>query len=327
MTKDDLPQGFVSRMERQLGSDAAAFFSSYERPYRRCLRVNTAKISVEAFRALSPFALTPIPWEESGFYVDASDAPGRHPYHDAGLYYMQEASAMAVAAVGCADMKDSEKVLDLCAAPGGKSTQIASKMKGKGLLVSNEIDPARARILSQNIERMGIGNDVVTSMAAPALAEHFPGMFDRIFLDAPCSGEGMFRKEEAAITQWSEEKISGCADIQRGLLPAAASMLSWNGTLIYSTCTFAPEEDEEQIALFLTENPEFHLIPWNPVFDTWGFSHGDGRLAGDLVCGVPIPESIKESLSSCIRLYPHRLEGEGHFIAMMRRREAEDGTT
>lgn len=316
MTRDDLPAGFVSRMENQLQEEADAFFSSYERPYRRCLRVNTLKLSVEAFQDLSPFSLTPVPWEERGFYVADTDTPGRHPYHDAGLYYMQEASAMAVASLGMAEAGENERILDLCAAPGGKSTAIAAKMRG-GLLVSNEIDPVRVKALSQNIERMGITNCLVTNEDSDHLAEHFPGFFDRIFLDAPCSGEGMFRKEEAAITQWSQEKVDNCAETQRMLLENASKMLAFNGHLVYSTCTFSPEEDEQSIAWFLATHPDFHLLSWKEAYDAFGFSHADPHLVPEEVAGVTIPESVRKEIGNAIRLYPHRVEGEGHFIALM----------
>lgn len=193
------------------------------------------------------FSLERVPWAEHGYYYTAQDTPGKHPYHEAGVYYIQEPSAMAPAAYLTRQMADGagERILDLCAAPGGKSTQIAAAMAGRGILISNEIHPARAKILSENIERMGIANAVVTNETPQRLAEHFSEYFTRIMVDAPCSGEGMFRKNEEACEQWSTQNVELCADRQDEILDCAASMLAGGGRLVYSTCTFAPAEDEE----------------------------------------------------------------------------------
>ena len=191
---DGLPQEFKERMERLLGAEYEAFLESQEREAAQALRVNTLKITWEELERLAPFSLRPVPWAKDGFYYGKEDRPGKHPYHEAGLYYIQEPSAMAVGTLAAA--RPGERILDLCAAPGGKTTHLAASMEGEGLLVSNEIHPARAKILSSNVERMGIRNCVVTNERPQCLAQRFPGFFDRIVVDAPCSGEGMFRKEE-----------------------------------------------------------------------------------------------------------------------------------
>jgi NOL1/NOP2/sun family putative RNA methylase len=244
------------------------------------LRVNTLKITKDEFEKISPFSLRPVPWEENGFYV-TEEKIGRHPYHFAGLYYSQEPSAMSVAPL--LDVRAGERVLDLCAAPGGKSTQIAQALGGKGLLVANEINGNRASVLSQNVERLGVKNGVVLNASPAALAARFEGYFDKILVDAPCSGEGMFKKnEKEAVENWSEENVALCAARQAEILRSAAAMLCAGGRLVYSTCTFAPEEDEGQIASFLATMPEFELVEEK-------------------------------------KLYPHEVEGEGHFYAVLQK--------
>jgi 16S rRNA C967 or C1407 C5-methylase (RsmB/RsmF family)/NOL1/NOP2/fmu family ribosome biogenesis protein len=278
----ELPAAFLARMREQLHTEAAydAFLRTYEREAFRGLRVNTLKITKDEFEKISPFSLRPVPWEENGFYV-TEEKIGRHPYHFAGLYYSQEPSAMSVAPL--LDVRAGERVLDLCAAPGGKSTQLAQALGGKGLLVSNEINGGRASVLSQNIERLGVKNGVVLNAAPSFLSARFEGYFDKILVDAPCSGEGMFKKnEKEAVENWSEENVALCAVRQTEILRSAAAMLAAGGRLVYSTCTFSPEEDEGQIASFLGTMPEFELV--------------------------------KEE-----KLYPHEVEGEGHFYAVLQK--------
>ncbi len=202
-----LPQEFKNRMKKLLGDEYAAFEASYANEIHKALRINALKAEGDIL-AHMPFSLTPVPWAENGYYYAACDAPGKHPYHDAGLYYIQEPSAMAPAEY--LDAAPGDKILDLCAAPGGKSTQIAAKMKGTGILIANEIHPARAKILSENIERMGVCNAIVTNETPQRLAEFFRGYFDKILVDAPCSGEGMFRKDPAATQYWSPDPEKGC---------------------------------------------------------------------------------------------------------------------
>lgn len=294
-----LPEQFLTRMEELLGGEYDVFLESYERERYQALRINPAKTERERFLGQAPFTLTPVAWEKNGFYYESTDAPGRHPYHEAGVYYIQEPSAMAPAALLMEEAAEDgmeHRVLDLCAAPGGKSTQIASYMKGKGILICNEIHPARAKILSENVERMGIRNAIVTNETPQKLAEHFPVYFDRILVDAPCSGEGMFRKNEEAREEWSPENVALCAKRQDEILDCAAEMLMPGGTMVYSTCTFAPDENEGSMERFLERHPEFSLQKLSPA---------NGMTAG--------------MLEGTIRLYPHHLNGEGHFLAMLRK--------
>ncbi len=291
-----LPELFLKRMEMQLGPEYPEYLASLERPRAVALRFNPQKGKAPEL----PFATSPVPWEPLGCYYEPTARPGLHPYHDAGVYYLQEASAMAPAVL--LNPRPGERILDLCAAPGGKTTQIAGKMGGQGLLVCNEIHPKRAKILSQNVERMAISNALVLNEAPATLAQRFPGFFDRILVDAPCSGEGMFRKEAAAVADWTEELVDMCARRQGEILDAAAKMLRPGGRLVYSTCTFAPREDEEAVASFLARHPDFAPekvdAPW--------FTPGE---------------------NGSFRLWPHKLLGEGHFAAVLRRMDGngEDG--
>ena len=205
-----LPIDFEERMKQMLGEEYPAFEASYEKEKFQALRLNPLKGNKDTFVEKSIFSLTPVPWEENGFYYTSEDTPGKHPYHEAGVYYIQEPSAMAP--VPFLEVKPGEKVLDLCAAPGGKSTQIGVALKGQGLLVCNEIHPARAKILSENIERLGIRNALVTNETPERLHTIFEGYFDKILVDAPCSGEGMFRKNEDAKEEWSPDNVQLCAN-------------------------------------------------------------------------------------------------------------------
>lgn len=288
-----LPVEFLNRMQTQLGAEYEAFLQSLERPRAVALRFNPLKGDVP----ILPFVREPVPWEPMGFYYDPAQRPGLHVYHDAGVYYLQEASAMAPVAL--LDPQPGERVCDLCAAPGGKTTQIAGRMQGQGFLLCNEIHPARAKILSRNIERMGVANALVTNEKPKNLASRLAGFFDRVLVDAPCSGEGMFRKEEAAVTDWSQETVQMCAQRQAEILDCAAKLVRPGGLLVYSTCTFAPEEDEQAVAGFLQRHPEFtpeqREAPW--------FENGE---------------------NASYRLWPHKLLGEGHFAAVLRKGEGEE---
>ena len=282
-----LPQAFLDRMQAQLGPEYAAFMAALERPRAVALRFHPHK------KAELPFVKEPVPWEPLGYYYDPGARPGLHPWHEAGVSYLQEASAMAP--VTLLDPQPGEWVLDLCAAPGGKSTQIAGRMEGRGFLLCNEFHPKRARILSRNIERMGIANALVTNEHPQRLAQRFAGCFDRVLIDAPCSGEGMFRKEEAAVTDWSPETVEMCARRQAEILASGAAMVRPGGRLVYSTCTFAPAENEEAIAQFLEQHPDF--VP--EVLSAPWFAAGE---------------------NGSFRMWPHKLLGEGHFAAVLRRR-------
>ena len=300
-----IPEQFILRMRRLLGEDYDAFAASFARPRAVGLRLNPLKGT--SLPDLSAFSLTPVPWEPCGYYYDPETRPGKSAYHEAGLYYLQEASAMAPAAL--LDPKPGERVLDLCAAPGGKSTQLAGKMQGRGLLVCNEINSKRAKILASNIERLGIANALVLNEHPQRLEPRFKGYFDKILVDAPCSGEGMFRKEEAAVTDWSEETVLMCARRQAEILHSAAQMLRPGGRLVYSTCTFSPEENEGSVSEFLKTHPDFSIeavdAPWfSPGRPDW------------IECPAP-------GLEKTFRLWPHRLLGEGHYCAVLRK--AGDG--
>ncbi|WP_054742774.1 RsmF rRNA methyltransferase first C-terminal domain-containing protein [Cellulosilyticum ruminicola] len=302
-----LPQDFKDRMQKMLGEEFEAFLQSYTLDRAQSLRVNTLKVAKEDFMNLSPFHLRQIPWVNEGFYYNSEERPGKHVYHEAGLYYIQEPSAMAVATL--AEVVQGERVLDLCAAPGGKSTQLAAALQGKGMLISNEIHPVRAKILAQNIERMGILNAIVTNETPQNLAKRFPEFFDRIVVDAPCSGEGMFRKDEEARNHWSIQNVEMCALRQAEILDCAAIMLRPGGTLVYSTCTFAPEENERSMANFVAAHPEFEI---KKVEAYEGFAPGRPEWAD----GV---EAVKDTF----RLWPHLLEGEGHYVAVLQKSGAE----
>ena len=291
-----LPEAFLLRMEKQLGDEYEEFLKSLERPRAVALRFNPLKGDAPQM----PFVQNPVPWEPMGFYYDPDSRPGLHVYHEAGVYYLQEASAMAPVAL--LDPQPGERVCDLCAAPGGKTTQIAGRMGGEGFLLCNEINPKRAKILSRNIERMAVSNALVTNEHPANLAKKYAGFFDRVLVDAPCSGEGMFRKEEAAVTDWSQETVEMCARRQAEILHSAAQLVRPGGRLVYSTCTFAPEEDEEAVVNFLLEHlefePEILEAPWFVPVENGGH-----------------------------RMWPHKLLGEGHFAAVLKKVGGEETDT
>ena len=296
-----LPEGFEARMRALLGSEYEDFLASFDRPLCTGLRRNPLKTGFTG--DLSRFSLSPVPWCPTGFYYDAVSRPGLSPYHAAGLYYLQEPSAMAPAEL--LDPQPGERVLDLCAAPGGKSTQLAGKLRGKGLLVCNEINAKRAKILSGNIERLGISNALVLNEHPKRLEERFAGYFDKILVDAPCSGEGMFRKESVAVTQYDQPLLDRCAALGAEILENAAAMLAPGGILVYSTCTFAPGEDEGQIAAFLARHPEFTLCDLSGC----GFGQpGEANRAGN----DPLQAEY------CRRIWPCD-GGEGHFMAKLQK--------
>lgn len=282
--KVKLPEPYIAQMESLLGPEAEAFLASYGEPRTHGLRVNPLKLDRDApaFAVMRErFGLTPVPWCPTGYYIeDAAVRPGKHPYHAAGLYYMQEPSAMSSAEL--LDPQPGETVLDLAAAPGGKTTQLLGKMRGVGLLIANEIHPARAKILSENVERIGAANAVVVNAAPDELSARFPTFFDAIMLDAPCSGEGMFRKDPEAIAEWSPDHVAMCAARQADILREAVRMLKPGGRLAYSTCTFNRRENEDTV---------------------------DALLAAETSLELERTE----------RLWPHLVRGEGHFVALLRK--------
>jgi len=304
-----LPHDFLEKMKSLLGKDFEAFVRSYEEERAQGLRVNPLKISVDRFAEISPFGMRRIPWATEGFYYGQEDRPGKHPFHEAGLYYIQEPSAMAVGEL--VDPRPGEAVLDLCAAPGGKTTHLAGKMSGQGLLVANEPHPARAKILSQNVERMGVRNAVVTNETPDRLASRFPAFFDRILVDAPCSGEGMFRKDPDARAEWSLGHVRMCSDRQLDILLSAADMLKPGGRLAYSTCTFSPEENEGAISRFVALRPEFGIEAAEAY---GGFDRGRPEWVPDAA----------EGIGETIRLWPHRIQGEGHYVAVLRKKDGPE---
>ena len=285
-------------MKEDLGDEADSFLGSFFDAPRKGIRINPLKTDLKTEQMMTA-GLSGIPWEKHGYYYTGSE-PGRSALHSAGAYYIQEPSAMAP--VNYLDVRPGMCVLDLCAAPGGKSTQIAASLRGRGLLVANEIVSDRARILSQNIERLGIENALAVSHAPEELALRFPAAFDRILVDAPCSGEGMFRKDIKAVQEWSADITGMCAARQKGILDAAASMLKPGGRLVYSTCTFSKAEDEAQAESFLERHKDYHMVPV--------------KLYEGMRCG---------SISGTVRIMPQDGYGEGHFIAVFEREGGKDG--
>ncbi len=304
-----LPKAFSERMQAMLKEEYDDFIKSYEEDSIHGLRLNPLKCEERP----TLFSLEQVPWCEDGFYYPDDERPGKHPYHDAGVYYIQEPSAMLVGEL--AKALPGERVLDLCAAPGGKTTHLAGHMKGQGLIWSNEIHPARVKILSQNVERLGITNCVVSNETAQRLADRLPCFFDKIVVDAPCSGEGMFRKNPEACDEWSPENVQLCAKRQLDILAEADRMLKNGGMLIYSTCTFAPEENEKTIEQFIKEHDEYSVIDvrLQPVY---------GAKAE---CGMPSrgrcewSDTAMADVGRAFRLWPHLLKGEGHFAAVLRK--------
>ncbi len=291
-----LPPAFAQRMQAELGADANAYFASLEKPYVRGLRINPLKTSDEPIEVLIQGLTKPIPWADDAYELEINSPAGSHPLHACGAYYLQEPSAMLPASLLKA--QPGEIVLDLCAAPGGKSTQLAAQMRGQGTLVCNEIVRSRAAVLSGNLERMGVCNALVVSQNPETLAQRWPGLFDAILVDAPCSGEGMFRRHPEARLEWDAQSPQHCAIRQRLILDSAASMLKPDGRLCYSTCTFSREENEDVIHAFLTTHPEFEPLAFS----------------------VPLANGkTLSSQSGCVRLYPHTVGGEGHFAALLRK--------
>lgn len=298
----DLPEAFIKRMTALLGEEAIPFFETYEHPKTQGLRYNPLKLTRDQLIEKIPFPIQPVPFSKTGFFFDSEDAPGKHPYHQAGLYYIQEPSAMVAAEL--LEVKPGERVLDLCAAPGGKSTQLAGALQGKGLLVSNEFVSKRAKALSENIERLGVQNAVVTNESPERLATFFEGWFDRILVDAPCSGEGMFRKDPEACTYWSPEHVLECASLQATILDQAYKMLKSGGTLVYSTCTFSPEENEQTMERFIEKYSDMILVP---------LPHETGVAPGR----PDWTASKNPDLEKTGRLWPFKVRGEGHFVAKL----------
>ena len=297
-----LPLEFQERMKSLLGGEYDDFLKSYDEKPVRAFRVNTDKISLEDFQKLNIFSQEKIPYVENGFYFDY-DGIGNHPYHHAGMFYIQEPAAMVP--VESIEIEPDWKVLDLCAAPGGKSSQIKNKLGENGVLVSNEIVPSRCKILTGNMERMGFKNVVTTCMHPKKLMKEFPKTFDMIMVDAPCSGEGMFRKEEIAIDEWTPENVKMCAERQAEILDCAVKMLKDGGYIVYSTCTFSLEENEMMVDSFLKSYPDFELVSTTE------------RVRENTTDGVNFDGCKCKNLNYTRRCYPHKTRGEGQFVAVL----------
>lgn len=327
----DLPKDFITRMQQLLQEDANDFFQSYQQPKAYGLRFNPLKYGNDFSKKVLPFTLTPVAWAREGFYAVAEEHPGKHPLHEGGAYYIQEPSAMSVVSLLAPEPGDI--VCDLCAAPGGKSTQIAGRLMGEGLLISNEIFPARAKILSQNIERFGAANCVVCNEPPDNMAAHFPLFFNKIVVDAPCSGEGMFRKDDTAIEEWSLQQVAVCKERQEMILEYADRMLAPGGVMVYSTCTFSPDEDENMIAWFLSTHPDYILEDWREILpQNCGLEGGrtafleensSGKDTGAEDTNADLFEKNAPfhsgEIEKTLRLWPHKLKGEGHFAARLRK--------
>lgn len=308
----DVPIAFVERMRGLLRGEAAAFFAALSQPSATGLRVNTLKLASNQLATFLPWSFEAVPWCPSGLHLLDNVQPGKHPYHAAGLYYLQEPSAMAVAEA-LAPQPD-ELVLDLAAAPGGKATHLAALMGNRGVLVANEIERGRTRSLVQNLERWGARRTIITNETPQRLADHWGAMFDRVLVDAPCSGEGMFRKSPVAIDEWSVDAVQGCAVRQQHLLETAARLVRVGGWLVYSTCTFAPEENEQVIAQFLARHSDFALQP----LQLPGAASGRADW-------LPA-ELVRSDMEYTVRLWPHHMRGEGHFVALLQRTSGSDAS-
>ena len=296
----NLPLEYMEKMKALLGEEYDDYIASFEEGRFYGLRANTLKISPDALQEKGVFTLNNVPWCEPGFYYEGEERPAKHPYYHAGLYYLQEPSAMSPAAT--LPIEEGDVVLDLCAAPGGKTTQLAARLNGTGLLVANDISAGRAKTLLKNVELMGIRNAIVMSETPDKIANRLPEFFDKILVDAPCSGEGMFRKEPDMVKSWDAKMLEFCQTEQAKILEACAPMLKEGGMLLYSTCTFSPEENEKSIGDFLESHSEFELVE------------------------IPKENGFVKGLSpfeACARLYPHKLKGEGHFLALLRKKETD----
>ncbi len=298
-----LPEEYKKRMQHLLGEEYEEYEKTLSLPPVRGFRVNTDKISLEDFEKINPFSTDRIPYVENGFYL-GEDKIGNHPFHHAGMIYIQEPGAMAPAE--CVDIQPDWTVLDMCAAPGGKSTQLKNKLGENGILVSNEIIPSRCKILTGNIERLGLKNVITTCTDTKKLTRFFHKDFDLIMVDAPCSGEGMFRKEEAAVSEWSEENVRLCAERQSEILDNAVSLIKDGGYIIYATCTFSLEENEMVIDSFLKKHPEFELTEVTP------------RVRENTCDGIEFDGCETENIRFCRRFYPHKRKGEGQFMAVLK---------
>ena len=299
-----LPEKYENEMKDLLQEEYEAYKESLGLPIQQGYRINTGKISKEEWKKIAPFSAKEVPWIENGYFLLDDFRASRHPYYFAGLYYLQEPSAMTPA--NRLNVEPGDFVLDLCAAPGGKATELGSRLKGKGMLVANDISNSRAKALLKNLELAGIANLYVTSEEPAKLCQNFPEFFDKVLVDAPCSGEGMFRKDMDVAKTWDESRPEFFANLQREIVSNAISMLKPGGLMLYSTCTFAPIENEGTISYILENFPEMELLEI-PAYE--GFSEGNPEWGnGD------------DTLKRCVRIFPHKMAGEGHFIALLKKK-------
>lgn len=308
----ELPVQFCEEMKRILGEEYGAYKDSMKEKRKFGLRVNTAKISIAEFQRIAPFPLTPIPYIDNGFFYDGDNVqPAKHPYYFAGLYYLQDPSAMTPASR--LPIEKGDVVLDLCAAPGGKATELAAKLQGTGLLVANDISAKRAKALLKNIELFGVENSFIVTEYPQKLQSAFTGFFDKILIDAPCSGEGMFRKEPSMVKAWEQNGPEFYAALQEDILKQALPMLKPGGMLLYSTCTFSPLEDEGTVEKILNMDEQMELLEMEGYE---GFAEGNPAFI----------DSDREEIKKCVRIFPHRMEGEGHFLALFQKKQEEEET-
>ena len=299
----ELPQNYLDKMKELLKDEYKDYLDSFYNDRAFGLRVNTNKISVEDFIKICPFEIKPIPWTSDGFYYDEKDKPTKHPYYYAGLYYIQEPSAMLPAEV--LPIEQNDIVLDACAAPGGKSSKLANKLNKTGLLISNDISVSRAQVLLKTLENQGIENACVIAEDVTSL-NNLDGQFDKILIDAPCSGEGMFRKDHSLIQSWIKNGNEFYSKIQKNIIKIALELLKQGGMLVYSTCTFSIEEDEQIIEYALDICPELKVLPIKKY---------DGFCDG-----------LTNNTKNCVRLYPHKINGEGHFVALLQKGEKNNSS-
>lgn len=295
-----LPERFISRMKDMLGQEYEAFERALGEPNVRGVRVNTTKLSTKDFLEKTKLTLSPISYADDGFIPENCEGIGRSAEHHAGMFYVQDPGAMAT--VKALDIQKGWRVLDACSAPGGKASQLASAIGEDGFLLANEYVPKRAKIIVSNFERLGIKNAVVTSLDTKKIGGMFDSYFDLVLCDAPCSGEGMFRKYDEALTEWSEDNVRLCADRQKEILGNLAGTVKAGGYLLYSTCTYSKEENEDTVAYFMKNHPEFSLCE---VKDSLKAATADGL----------------DGMTAARRFYPHLTKGEGQFIALMKKDE------
>lgn len=308
----ELPESFKEKMKTLLGEEEfQSFLKSYEEDFFQGLRLNRSKISSNDWERFSPVPMQKIEWIDNGFYYDEEAFQAtKHPYYFAGLYYIQEPSAQTPA--NLLEIKEGDRVLDLCAAPGGKSTELAAKLNGSGVIVSNDISATRAKALLKNLGVFGIKNALITSETPQRLAETFPNYFDKILVDAPCSGEGMFRKVPAVMKNWEQYGTGYYNDLQKEILPHAYHMLAPGGYLLYSTCTFSPDENEGTVAFMLETFSDLEVIPIHSLYK--GFDTGHPEWI----------ESARNEIRGAVRIWPHKMKGEGHFLCLFHKKEGEN---